>query len=147
MRGRVAFAAAVFAVGAIPLAGPALRGPRGPRCALDGVTLVGAPAVRIETGDAARAPTFCCVGCAEKWVSALAVRPHTVLVTDETTGNLVPASQAWFVRSRVASQPATSDHVHAFSLREEAERHAAAYRGTILNGPARPFAEEPREVR
>jgi hypothetical protein len=60
-------------------------------------------------------------------------------VTDETSGALISASEAWFVRSSVITNRVTRNRVHCFQSRADAERHAAAFAGEILSGNDRPF--------
>ena len=132
----LAFLGAVVLLGAVPFVGHALRTPQGPRCAGDGVALAGSPVVKFVSGDGSET-SCCCVSCAEAW--PIADPRRSVLVTDEATGQMVDAKNAWFVRSLVVAQPATQDRVHAFATKEEADRHTAAYRGRILTGKQRPF--------
>jgi len=93
--------------------------------------------VRVEEGGVER--SFCCVGCAERWLATTGAGPVRVVVTDSSTGAAVDAGCAWFVRSTVLAQPATGDRVHAFARKEDALRHAEAYRGSLLSGKESPF--------
>jgi len=130
------FLGALILLGAVPFVGHALRTPPGPRCAGDGVALAGSPVVKFVSGDGSET-SFCCVSCAEAW--PIADPRGRVLVTDEATGQMVRARDAWFVRSLVVAQPATRDRVHTFATKADADRHTAAYRGRILTGKQRPF--------
>jgi hypothetical protein len=138
-RRRLGFLAALVLLGALPFVGRALGTPPGSRCARDGVALAGSPVVTFVERDGSEI-SFCCVSCAEAWHP---VGPGgAVRVTDEASGRVIDARNAWFVRSLVVAQPATRDRVHAFATRAEAERHARAYRGRILSGKQRPFGGE-----
>ena len=134
----VLLAAGIGAVAAAPLVGRALRSDDRPRCAEDGVAIE--PSVRVRlVGKDGRSRVFCCVDCAQRWISESAERPGDVFVADETTGRETPADAAWFVRSRVASFAVTGCHVHAFAAESDARRHAANFGGFVLVGDERPF--------
>jgi hypothetical protein len=110
-------------------------------CALDGGHIEPRYRVRV-LGAEGRDHEFCCIRCAELWLSRQRRRPRAVLVTDEASGREVEAASAYFVRSEVVSTPTTGNRVHAFAEACDAERHAAAARGRVLAGPERPFAAE-----
>ena len=133
---RLLFPGALALAAALPLLGHAIGGRTGAGCAADGVALAGSPVVKLvsEDGDDI---SFCCVGCAEAWPASPSSRQ--ILVTDELTGRMIDARDAWFVRSLVVAQPATEDRVHAFASEEEARRHLGAYRGVLLTGRLHPF--------
>jgi hypothetical protein len=106
-------------------------------CALDGQSIDRVFRVRMMLRDET-ARSFCCIRCAELW-RRWAARVRAVYVTDEVTGREIDASLAWFVRSSVVTRPSTGNRVHAFARRSDAERHARACNGTLLEGPERPF--------
>jgi hypothetical protein len=107
-------------------------------CALDGVKLD--PAYRVEVVDAeGRTHAFCCPTCARLWLRRQPGPPRAIVVTDEATGQKVEAAAAWYVRSSVVTTPTTGNRVHAFRRRVDAERHAAAFRGTMLPESERPL--------
>jgi hypothetical protein len=107
-------------------------------CDLDGMPIN--PIYRVEVVDSdGHSHAFCCLRCAEIWVSRQAVAPRSVLLTDEPSGTMVSACEACFVRSSVVTSPATDDRVHAFRSRAEAEKHAETFGGTVLSGSDRPF--------
>ncbi len=133
-------AVALVAVCSLPLVGSALRGDPPPRCAADGVVLASDPRVRVEL-DAGATHGFCCVSCAERFLDARGAAAERVLVIDEETGAPVVADRAFFVRSRVVTEPATGDRIHVFASQRDAERHAETYRGRLLTGDERPFAQ------
>lgn len=108
-------------------------------CALDGVAID--PLYRVQVVDAKhQTQQFCCLRCAELWLKRQAARPKAIHVTDETTGELLNASEAHYVRSLVVTSPATGNRIHAFGTRESAVQHANMFRGTLLVGNEQPFA-------
>src|SRR5439155_15680353 len=131
---RAAFIGGLALVAALPLAPRLFGATKQGGCTLDGLAVDSRREVRVvlASGSSVR---FCGVQCAARWLHRTDSRPQAVFVTDETSGLAVRAEDAWFVMSPVAATRGTGDHVHAFARREDAERHAAAYRGTILEGP------------
>ncbi len=111
-------------------------GPGG--CALDGGPIEPLYRVRI-VDEQSQSHDFCCIRCAELWLAARSGRASAVFVTDEVSGQEVPAEDAWYVRSGVTTQASTNNRIHAFKERREAEKHAASGRGRILTGADRPF--------
>ena len=126
------------AVAALPFVGSAMRADDAERCALDGVAISSGTATQI-TDSAGRTTPFCCVDCAQGWLSRSGDVPLEILVTDETTGQLVSASDAWFVRSRVVAHAASGCHIHTFALESDALRHIDAYGGILLSRAERPL--------
>lgn len=134
----LAFAAGIAAVAALPLAARALREGGEPRCAYDGVALAPGATVEITAADATER-LFCCVDCAQTWLARSGVTPTAILVTDESTGRRIAAGEAWFVRSRVPSNPVTGSRVHTFADENDALGHQGAYGGVFLRGDDRPL--------
>lgn len=125
------------AAAALPVAASALRGEGPPRCARDGVALGSVFRARIVAGEGAGV-SFCSVRCVSDWLRR--TDPSTTVeVTDESRGTAVDAASAWFVRSRVVTSRATGERIHAFARREDAEAHAAAHGGVLLEGDEHPF--------
>jgi hypothetical protein len=123
----------------LPLAGHWARRPPERRCALDGGPLE--PHYRVRVVDAeGSACEFCCIRCAEIWLGRQRQPPQAVYVTDEASGQEVEVASAYFVRSLVVTTPTTGNRIHAFRHRADAEKHAAAFGGRVLQGPERPFA-------
>jgi endogenous inhibitor of DNA gyrase (YacG/DUF329 family) len=126
----------------LPVLGRWLRRPVVAGCALDGAEIV--PQYRVGLTDAAgQAREFCCVRCAELWLQRQAAPPRSITVTDEATGQEMDAAAAIYVRSLVVTNRATSNRVHVFANRADAERHAATYRGTVLDEMEKPFRTHP----
>jgi hypothetical protein len=122
----------------LPFAGHWARQGRAGRCALDGDRID--PVYRVRIVDRAGANReFCCILCAERWLALEAAGSSIVYVTDEIGGKELPASDAYFVRSTVVTQPATGNRVHAFARRSDAQRHADEAHGAMLAGGERPL--------
>ena len=137
---RATFIGGLLLVAALPLAPRLFGATKSEGCTLDGLAIDSRREARVvlPSGSSIR---FCGVQCAARWLHRAGVAPKEVFVTDEASGQEVKAEDAWFVQSLVAATRGTGDHVHAFARRENAERHAAAYHGTVLQGPDRPFAK------
>jgi hypothetical protein len=138
---RTAYVVGLLALAALPLAARALGSPEPERCVVDGRPLPEALSVRVVSGSH-ETRRLCGVTCADRWLAredGADAAAHEVFVVDETSGREVPADEAFFVRSLVA-HPVTRDRVHAFARRDDAERHARAFAGRILEGPDRPFS-------
>jgi hypothetical protein len=143
---RFSFASAVVAVSALllPALGTWSRRHQLPHCALDGVAIV--PIYAVEILDAkSQLHRFCCVRCAEYWLAQDPSPPTAIQVTDEVSGQPVDCAAAIFVRSTIVTNAVTGNHIHAFARREDAEAHAAQFRGRTLTDGERPLAgPEPR---
>lgn len=136
----VTLAAGLALVAALPFAARALRDDA-ERCALDGVSIDAQHAVRVIDGAAPQ--RFCCITCAQGWISRAPAASRGVMVVAEDTGVEIPAKDAWFVRSPVVAVAATDCRIHAFSSEAAAREHLAAFRGTLLSGGDRPFSPNP----
>jgi hypothetical protein len=120
----------------LPLLGRWARSDGAERCAEDGLPIAALYRVRV-VDSAGQSRQFCCVGCAEKWRRQHENSARSIWVTDEASGDEIEASTAWFVRSAVTTNSVTRNRIHAFRDRQDAERHAAAFAGEILDGAAR----------
>jgi hypothetical protein len=129
---------ALVVVAGLPVMARWSRQQAGDRCALDGRSIEPRFQVRIAaTGAPVR--RFCCIRCAEAWLSHQDRRPAAVLVTDEESGQELDAAGAFFVRSTVVSNASTGNRIHVFKDLDAAEAHRALAGGTMLRGPERPF--------
>lgn len=138
-RWRTYTALAVFLVALlVPLVGSWLRRERLARCSLDGLPIAPVYQVRLVIQEGTE-PRFCCIRCAQTWLSLEGLTPQAVLVTDEVSGKEIEASLAWFVRSSIVTTPITGNRIHTFSNRADANRHADLNRGRVLVGADRPF--------
>ena|SRR5437588_8917805 len=122
--------AGLLIVFGLPLAGTLARRTAGPRCAFDGAPIEPLYRVRIVDAEGGER-TFCCLHCAGLW-RGHRPRPRAMFVTDEATGAEIPATSAWFVRSRVVTMPHTQNRVHIFGSQADAQRHADAAGGLML---------------
>jgi hypothetical protein len=136
-RARALFVAGLLAVAATPLLARSGAPRHATGCAYDGVPVESGAPVVLEGAEGAR--RFCCVACAERFLEKRGVPASRAWVTDSASGRAVLAADATFVRSAVPSNPATGDRVHAFSSREDAERHAETHHGVLLEGDDRPL--------
>jgi hypothetical protein len=127
----------IVAIGA-PLAGSWWRRQPEHRCRLDRAEIV--PLFRVSVVDARdQVNEFCCIACAELWLSNQEMKPRTIYVTDETSGQAVDAGTAYFVRSMVVTTATTQNRIHSFRTRADAKKHVDRYGGRILEGEDRPF--------
>ncbi|HEV3344891.1 MAG TPA: nitrous oxide reductase accessory protein NosL [Pirellulales bacterium] len=134
------WASTLVAVSAVllPWFGTWSRRQKLPQCALDGIAIV--PIYAVEVVDADRQKhCFCCLRCAEYWLAQEPSPPSAVYVTDEVSGQPIDASEAFFVRSPVVTNPVTGNRIHAFEKHSDADDHAAQFRGRLLTAGERPF--------
>ena len=126
----------------LPLFGYMLRRPVEGACVVDGTVIDSLLRVRVTT-DQRRDYSFCSLRCAEWWLSAAAdgVRPVAIRVTDELSGDELPASAAHYVRSQVVANPLTNERRHVFRDLSAAEVHAESSRGRVFDRDERPFRE------
>jgi len=127
---------------ALPVLGHWARHSPGPVCALDGVKIDPLFQVRV-VDDRGTSHRFCCIGCAEAWLTRDQAGAAAVYVTDEATGKEIDAASAYFVRSSVVTTPATGNRIHAFQHQVDAERHADACGGRVLSGAEKPLRLRP----
>ena len=123
----------------LPVLGNWIRRSGEAGCALDGQRIDPYFRVRIMNQDQ-RTNEFCCIRCAELWLDEQPARIQTILVTDEASGQEIPASSAFFVRNLVVTMKSTGNRVHVFRDQSAAENNARMFRGTLLSGGERPFA-------
>lgn len=128
---------AALAVG-LPFLGTWARRQRLPQCALDGVPIVPTYAVEI-TAPGQPTHRFCCIRCAAYWLEHESPASAVINVSDEVTSKPIDAADSYFVRSTVITNPITQNDIHAFADRDDAEQHAAQFRGRLLEGDKRPF--------
>lgn len=127
----------------LPLLGHWHRRTEPPRCAFDGLPIQPTYRVIVNRGRDSD-HHFCSVNCAERWLGQPGVVASEVLVTDESTGQLINVAEAWFVLSSVTTNPVNRNHIHVFRYREDAEQHARAFHGEILSSDDRPLRLQAR---
>jgi hypothetical protein len=123
----------------MPFAGKWLRRHEPPRCSLHGVAITPLYRVRIEGASGVR--QFCCIRCAASWMARRGERPARIEVTDEASGELIDARDAYFVENSVITNPVTGNRVHAFRNKQDADASARLFAGFICKGGDRPFAD------
>lgn len=126
------------AVVGLPLLGTSVRRRGLPQCGLDGAPIEPIYAVRVVDADG-RHWEFCCLLCADYWLTQQACEPREVRVVDETTGQELASEKAFFARSSIVTNAATGNRVHVFRYRDDAQRHVAANGGRLLSGSERPL--------
>lgn len=128
----------IFLVVGVPLIGSWVRRSGPHRCALDGLAIAAATAVRV-TDSAGESHEFCCVRCAQRWLARTGDSSALVTVTDEVTGTDLDARAAVFVRSPVVINPVTGNRIRVFRETAEADAHVARYGGRVLGPDEWPF--------
>ena len=131
--------------GSLPVVGDWVREDDRPRCRWDGLVLDAA--FRVRTRDAAGTSSgFCDVGCARSWIRRHPSATREIRVTDEDSGEMIDATEAFFVRSSIITNEITGNRWHVFRSRDRAEQHARESRGRLMVGPDHPLspAESPR---
>jgi len=134
----VAFVVGLAVVCALPFVARPLRPVAADRCALNGVTIDPAHAVRLVDVRSGASLAFCCPACADTWMSRTP-GAWRAFVVDEETGREIDAAAAWFATSEVVAVPATDSRVHSFATEAAARRHAGEFRGRVLAGDERPL--------
>jgi hypothetical protein len=129
---------ALFVVVGSPFLGNWARRTSEHHCALDDATIQ--PAYRVRVVDhLEQSHEFCCLRCAELWLKHQSAKPMMIQVTDESSGDEIDASTAFFVRSLVVTTPTTGNRIHVFATRARAEKHAAQFGGRLLQDGERPL--------
>lgn len=128
----------IFLVVGVPLIGSWVRESGPDRCALDGLAIVPATAVRVTDGSGQR-HGFCCVRCAQRWLARAGDSSAVVTVTDEVTGTEMDARTAVYVRSAIVTNRVTGNRIHVFRGGADADAHVAEYGGRVLGPDEWPF--------
>lgn len=122
----------------LPFLGAWSRRQQLPRCALDGAPIEPIYAVEIVPAEDGLL-RFCCLRCADFWYARQSRPPREARVTDEVSGRMLAAEEAFFARSSIVTTPATGNRIHAFARRADAEAHAAEFAGKVLTGDLLPL--------
>lgn len=135
------YAAAIWLALAVllPVVGHRWRNGGVNRCAFDGARINPARAVAIDSKPHGLRQ-FCSLACAENWLQRSKTQPLQIWVTDESTGEQLDASEAFYVRSQVLAHAPTRDRRHVFGDLAAAQRHAEQYLGRLLERQEQPFA-------
>ena len=145
-RSLLTYAVALTIAAGLPFVSVALAPVDAARCVRDGVEIGALLRVRV-VAEGGTSSAFCSIRCAEEWIAHAARAGDAgrlrVLVADEKSGAEIDARDAVFVRSRILTLRTTGERIHAFGSRADAEAHAAAFGGTLLDGVERPFRTIP----
>jgi hypothetical protein len=104
-------------------------------CEMDGQAI--SPALRVDLTMAdGTSHAFCTIACAHNW---LANQPHTTpeqaTVRDAITGEPVDAYTAFFVQSKLVTNRANANNIHAFRFRTDAAEHIRRFGGQLIADP------------
>jgi hypothetical protein len=130
----------LLALTALSLMGHWTRSSAERTCAHDGEVINPLYRVRI-VDDHGRDNVFCCIHCAQSWLQHQSTPLRAIWVTDETSGEEIEAASASFVRSAVLTNPSTLNRIHVFRSPSDAEEHARACNGRLLDATETPFPD------
>jgi len=108
-----------------------------PLCAQDSVPLKPEYQVDVALQDG-RTVSLCNVTCALLYLKEAGRRAARVIVRDETTGAPLDPASAFFVESDVFTHRESSNRVHVFASRADAQEHAREYGGRFVPDPFPP---------
>lgn len=104
-------------------------------CEMDGQELSSNLRVDLKMADG-RSYAFCSIECARRWLALQpGTHPQEAVVRDALTGQPLDAYVAFFVRSKVATNPANGNDIHAFRFRSEAAEHVRRFGGQQIADP------------
>ena len=131
--------AGLVTVSTLPFVGQSIREDARPRCRWDGRVIDTLFRVSVHDNTGGNSG-FCDVGCARSWVGRHLSSVQTIQVTDEDSGEMLDAGQAFFVRSSIVTNPITGNRWHVFRDRDRANQHARESRGRLMLGADHPFS-------
>ncbi len=107
----------------------------GKTCEMDGQEL--SPGLRVDLKMAdGSGYAFCSIACARRWLDR---QPDTLaneaVVRDALSGEPLDAYVAFFVRSKVVTNPTNGNNIHAFQYRTDAMEHVRRFRGQLIADP------------
>ena len=103
-------------------------------CALDLVVLKPIYQVDATMVDGSRV-SFCNSTCAWTYLEQSATPVVAVTVYDEESGESLEAGAAFYVESEVYTHRESSNRIHVFGNRSDAERHGEMYQGRLMECP------------
>ena len=103
-------------------------------CALDLVPLKPIYQLDATMADGNRV-SFCNTTCARTYLEQAATPAVEVTVRDEESGETLEARAAFYVESEVYTHRESSNRIHAFGMRSDAERHGEMYQGRLMECP------------
>jgi ABC-type nitrate/sulfonate/bicarbonate transport system substrate-binding protein len=104
------------------------------RCAYDGTKINPLYEVEAYLSDST-VVSFCSIYCATRWLETNRDRVVYFTVIDEVTGQKFDSSLAHFVESDVVTIPEVNNRVHAFYVKEDAQKHANQFHGEVIENP------------
>jgi hypothetical protein len=83
-----------------------------------------------------RSHAFCSIECARRWLALQpGTHPQEAVVRDALTGEPLDAYVAFFVRSKVVTNRANGNNIHAFRFRSDALEHVRRFGGQQIDDP------------
>lgn len=110
------------------------KGASADRCDYDGTRIEPLYAVYFSLQDGSE-KKFCSVVCASMSFSALKKQIKEVRVTDESSGEKIISSQAFFVESEMVTVPHVKNRIHVFAKIEDALKHIQRFNGRWVENP------------
>ncbi len=104
-------------------------------CAMDGQEL--SPSLRVDLvmPDGTRA-AFCSIQCALNWLARQpGTHPKEAVVRDALSGDPLDSYTAHFVRSKIVTNRANGNNIHAFQYRTDAAEHIRRFGGEEIDDP------------
>ncbi len=104
-------------------------------CEMDGQKL--SPALRVDlTMPDGTSHAFCTIACAHSWLANQPdTTPREATVRDAITGEPVDAYTAFFVQSKLVTNRASANNIHAFRFRTDAMEHIRQFGGRLVPDP------------
>ena len=104
-------------------------------CEMDGQQL--SPSLRVDLKMAdGTSHAFCTIACTQRWLAHQPRVAHKeALVRDAITGEPLDAYVAFCVRSKLVTDRATGNDIHAFRFRTDALEHVRRFGGRIIDDP------------
>jgi len=102
---------------------------------MDGQEL--SPALRVDlTMSDGASHIFCTIACAQTWLANQpTATPKEATVRDAITGEPVDAYTAFFVQSKMVTNRANANNIHAFRFRTDAMEHIRQFGGQLIADP------------
>ena len=107
-------------------------------CEMDGQPLSPGLRVDLRMGDGAW-HAFCSIECARRWLARQPhhPRPQEAVVRDALTGEPLDAYVAFFIHSKLVTNRANGNDIHAFRARADAIEHLRRFGGEEIDDPFR----------
>ncbi len=102
---------------------------------MDGQEL--SPGLRVDfvMADGGR-PAFCSIRCGLNWLARQPeTHPKEAVVRDALTGDPIDSYTAYFVRSKIVTNRANGNKIHAFQYQSDAAEHVRRFGGEEMGDP------------